>query len=221
MSAMHRRGFALSLAALAVSSATVARAETKDIPCTDMFPFLLNYLNLPAAERSHFRLGYKLFVSGAKMSEVRLVLKYNGETPLGVAPDGTLSPLPSTAALKSKAPVTFTRPDGSKMGLTLLITSSLPPANTYASADLKKSVEQARAGAKKAAGLMSMAVPNLDRVVFVGASGGQAIAADGAATALPKTKDGQPVFQPSAHPAAVRVTLDKSATLLRIDAKSK
>lgn len=221
MSVFNRRGFALSLAALAVGSATTAHAETKDMPCSDMFPFLLNYLNLPAADRTHFRLAYRLGVSGAKLSDLRLVLKHNGETPIGLAPDGTLTPLPSAAALKAKAPVTFTRPDGSKMSLTLIIAASLPSATAYAATDLKKAVDQAHSGAKKAAGLISLAVPNLDRITFVGASGAQAIGADGKGVALPKTKDGYPIFQPSAHASAARVTLEKAPVLLRIDAKAK
>lgn len=221
MSFLHRRGFVLSAVALTLSGAGAARAETKDVPCTDIFPFLLNYLNLPAAERTHFRLAYRLSVTGARLSDVKLVLKHNGETPLGVAADNTLTPLPPVAALKAKAPVTVTRPDGSKIGLNLLIAAALPPATAYAAPDLKKAVDQAHAGAKKAAGVMSLAVPNLDRIVFVGASSGQAVAADGKAAALPKTRDGHPVFEPAAHSTAARVTLDKTPTLLRIDARSK
>ncbi|MFP1132514.1 hypothetical protein [Asticcacaulis sp. W401b] len=221
MTVFNRRGFVGSAAALAFMGASAARAETKDVPCTDIFPFLLNYLNLPAAERTHFRLAYKLAVTGAKLSDIRLVLKHNGETPLNVAADNTLTPLPPVAALKAKAPVTVTRPDGSKMGLTLLIAAALPPAAAYAAPDLKKAVDQSRAGAKKAAGVMSLAVPNLDRIVFVGAAGGQAIGADGKGAALPKTKDGHPVFQPAAQAKAARVTLDKAPTLLRIEAKPK
>lgn len=219
MSFIDRRSLVLSAAAFAVT-ATVARAETKDMPCTDMFPFLLNYLNLPATDRTHFRLAYRLGVSGAKTSDLRLVLKHNGETPIGLAADGTLTPLPSAAALKAKAPVSLTRPDGSKMSLTLIIAASLPATTSYAAADLKTAVDQAYAGAKKAAGLASLAVPHLDRVVFVGATGGQAIGADGKATALPKIKDGL-VFQPSAHTGAARIALDKAPVLLRIDAKPK
>ncbi|MFT3997328.1 MAG: hypothetical protein QM667_07970 [Asticcacaulis sp.] len=221
MPSAHRRHLLLGGAAFLLSGAqtAMAQAETENVPCQKVFPFLENYLNLPAAERTHFRLLYRFSVTGAKLSDVRLILKHNGETPITFGADGTPSPLPSQAALKAKAPVALTRPKGSKIGVNMTVASSLPAATSYTVTDLNKTVDQARSGAKKAAGLMGMAVPNFDRVVFSGVKSAQVVMSDGKTQALPVEKSGKPMFVPASFPNAARVTLDAAPTLIGLGTK--
>ncbi|ESQ80576.1 hypothetical protein [Asticcacaulis sp. YBE204] len=224
---IDRRVLILSSAALALSGSTVwAEDKEKDMPCDKLFMFLRNYLELPAADRTHFKLAYRLSVTGAALSDVKLLLKHNGQTQsLAIAPDGLVTP-PSLAALKAHAPIEFSMPKGTKLSLTFSIAGSLPNATNYAAADLKKSVDQARAGAKKAAGIAAMAVPNFDRIIFSHTGSGQVVLADGKTQALPmmpknKSWPAAPYFAPVMWPTAVRVTLDKAPSQLSIGDKPK
>ncbi|MFT4075307.1 MAG: hypothetical protein QM647_07210 [Asticcacaulis sp.] len=224
---MHRRALLASVVAfLTLPAQAVPATESKTIPAEKFFPFLSNYYNLPPTERSQFRLSYRLIIQGAQPDQISLKLTDGTQ----IVPDGrnTLSPLPTSAQLKNRAQLTFTRPTGAKFGVSLDVIPSQLPAPTLDAHNLALAVNQASAGAKKAAGLLAMAVPTLDRVGIYGVSSGQVRLANGDIRTLPltpaaKEKNGaySPAyiaFVPSEWPTAVTLTFpDMPSRLLIMD----
>lgn len=214
--------FAAAAATCIIASGGYAQApmETKTLPAETLFPFLAEYLKLPAAERDRFHPNYHLMAQGVT---VRAVLKRrSGDVPLTFAPDGLIQPVPTSADIAAKTQIEMSAPKDSKIGISIKIASSVAPATTLDAKALKASIDQARVGAKKAAGAMAVMVPNLQRVCFEGATGGTAITAGGKAVALKtETKDasvdkGSPCFTPKDMPDAVQIRLDRTPRTLII-----
>ena len=214
----------------AALTATTAFAETRTVPADKLFPFLDSYYKLAPADRSQFHLSYRLHVQGAKPEQVRLTLhEGSGAIPIDTANPTDLSPLPTPAHLKT-ATVTYVRPDGAKFGVELNVTPNAALDRTMDARALAQAVSQAHAGSKKLAGLLALAVPNLDRVVFYGVTSGEVILANGAARPLPTVaaftdKEGhlhaaQVVFAPADWPGATSVRFNAVPALAQIGAKS-
>jgi len=199
--------------ALAAGSAAAQTAVDVDtLPASKVFPYLDVYLGMPPAERDHFRLDYGVVGNGPP-GNVHLTLKRpSGDVALPVAADGRIQVEPTLADLKS-AQVVLTTPKGSHYGISLRIVASSPPAETMEVAPLKIGIDQARAGVRKAAGLLAMAVPDFQTVCFVGSGTGQVQLADGKTVALkigaPKSnpKFLNPCLTPADLPQARTVTL--------------
>lgn len=216
---MVRRPFLAALAALAVAGVAHAADRVVTAPLKKAFPYLEGYLSLPAQERDRFTVAYRLQVDGAASPALRLVVINGAErAPWPIETNGRIGRLPSLAMLKSDRKIEITGPEGHKVGLALDIEPSVVPAAEIDAHALALATIQATAGAKKAAGVMGFAAPKLDRVVFEGAAGGQAINAQGRATPLAVVK-GSPVFDPASNPGArlvrftrppKRITLDKA-----------
>lgn len=211
-------------------TATAAFAETKTVPADKLFPFLGSYYNLAPSDRSQFHLSYRLQVQGAKPEQVRLTLQDGGSAiSLDTSSQSGLSPLPTAAQLKT-ATVTYVRPDGAKFGVALTIVPNAAPAQIVDAKVLTLAVSQAHAGSKKLAGLLALAVPNLDRVVFYGVTSGEVGLANGATKPLPfeaafTDKDGHPhpaqvVFVPADWPGATNLRFNTVPVRAMIDAKS-
>ncbi len=177
---MRRIALATGLSLLFLSQAAGAQTKTKDIPSTSLFPFLQTYLALPSASRDHFHMIYLLRAQGARLSDVHMVLKRPSEqVPLSLAASGEITSLPTLNDLTTKAPIAMSAPDGAKFGITLKVAATLPLTVAYDARDLKTSVDQAHAGARKAAGLMAMMVPDFQLACFDGTTSGTATLANG------------------------------------------
>lgn len=198
---------------VAMSAQAQTPVETKSFPAEKMFPFLTDYLKLPVAERDRFHPNYHLMSKGVA---VRATLKRkSGDVPVTFASDGLIQPKPTLADIAAGTQMEMSAPKDSKIGIAIKLASSVPPAATMDAKALKASIEQARIGAKKAAGAMSMMVPNLQRVCFEGATGGQAVLSSGKTVGL-KTEmqnssvdKGSPCFTPKDTPDAVQIRLDR------------
>jgi hypothetical protein len=199
----HRRFVLSALAALALGPAAQAADRTVVLPARKLFPYLDAYLSLPAAERSRFVMGYRALMDGKPAAGLRLVLVEGAQrTALPVDGFGRIGRHPSLAQLRSNAAkVEVTGPTGHKFGLALDIEPTVAPAAEIDAHALALACEQATAGARKAAGVMGFAAPRLDRVVFQGAAGGQAVTAGGRTVPLAVVK-GDPVFDPAGLPDA-------------------
>ncbi len=217
---------AFGLLSIAGNAAAQTAVETKTVAAAQVFPFFDSYLGLPAAERDHFRMEYQVMGDGP-LTAVHLTLKRaTGEVPIALAPDGRILTEPSPADLKS-AQVVLSAPKGSQYHIGLRIVESEPPAQTLDVAPLKVGIDQARVAAKKAAGLMSMMVPDFETVCFVGAGSGQVTMNDGKTVALkisappsaPKFLN--PCLTPADMPQAHQVTLARVPTALMIVRKPK
>lgn len=195
------------LAGLTTLAATPAFADAakgggiKSVEAKRLFPFYDRYLAIPAAERTHFGMAYTLRREGGTLEGVQATLVDGGRrTPIRIAPSGRVLTLPTAAQLRSGR-VEFNLPENARFGMSLAIEPTARLAEEMSAADLKKAVEQAAAGARRAAGVMGFAVPRLDRIVFAGVGSGQAVSADGRAQALP-AQNGGPAFVPASHPQA-------------------
>ena len=219
---------AIGASLLTLATGAAGAEKSKAIPSPSLFPFLETYLSLPANARDHFHLSYVVGPQGAKASDFRLALnRPTGDVPITIASDGEMLPQPTLADLKAKTPVTINAPDGSRFGISLRVAATIDMARSYDAAPLKTSIEQAHAGAKKAAGLFAMAVPDLQTACFSGASSGTATLTNGKTVALPglpKAGDapaGTPCFTPQAMPDARTITLDRAPRVVYIQAKPK
>lgn len=218
-----RRAAVLGLASLLPASiAGAARAETKTIPVAKVFPYLDMYLELPAAQRSHFAMAYSLRRDGKPATGVKLTLLGQGgaRTPLTVGADGRVQRLPTLADYRSKAMVELVKPDGSKVALTLEMVARVAPATTLAAADLTRAINQCDAAIKAKAGLLGFAAPKIRRVILVGAGSGTAVSAQGAATPLPMM-EGSPAFDPGQMASAISVKLARAPSAILLSGRPK
>ncbi len=206
-------------------AASVAMAETADLAAEKLFPYLSNYYDLPAAQRDHFQMAYFFHVKGDR-NAVSVVLKGNGDQPLAIAGDGRVSPLPSATDLKAKRKLTLSAPKGTSVGVEIKLLVAAKPAAALDAGYLSTAVQQAHDGAKKAAGLLGMVVPNYQTVCFPGAQNGTVVLKSGASAALkietnPDKKTSVPCFTPSETRDAVQITLDRAPSAMVIVPKPK
>lgn len=190
------------------------KASEKAVAAAKVFPYLDAYYKLPPAERSLFTVGYYLRQSGAPAPRVRATIETaSGRHALTVGPDGRILPLPTSTEFKA-ATVDFEAPPGPELGISVKPVSSLRAAEQMNAADVARSVAQASAGMKKAAGMKAFLLPALTRAVFVDAGSGTVVGADGRSSPLPGGD--RPYYEPASQKGAVtlRFTHMPSSVLL-------
>jgi hypothetical protein len=214
---------AAALPFVLLASATVA--ETKNVPAEKLFPFLKTYYDLPANQRDQFSMAYFFLFDGVDKNSVSLVLKSTtGDKPLAISASGRVLPLPTLTDLNAKRDVALTAPANGKIGVDIRLMPNLAPAASMDAAPLASAVKQAHDGAKKAAGLFSLAVPDYKAVCFEGAHGGTVATKTGKTLNLKQQTSGKttaPCFFPADVPDAARITLDRAPTAMYIVPKSK
>lgn len=216
---------ALSTMAL-LAAPGVTTAKTADVPVDKLFPYLGNYYDLPAAQRDHFQLAY-FFIIKTGSGTIGATLKgAAGDVPITIGGDGRVTPLPSAADLKAKRPVSLTAPEGLSLGVTIKLMPLTAPATQLDADNLSIAIQQAHDGAKKAAGVLGMMVPNYQTVCFDGAHSGTVTLKSGATAALKvqkseDTKAATPCFTPADARDAVKVNLDRTPSAMVIVAKPK
>ncbi|ATQ43952.1 hypothetical protein [Caulobacter mirabilis] len=214
----------LSAAAFAAAP-VLARAADKGelVPAKKIFPFYDLYLGIPAAERSRFAMAYYLMLNGKPTAGHTLWLVGAGgaRTALPVGADGRIQKLPSLADLKANATVDpGKRQDSDKFQISMEMQPLVQLDTELPAADLAAAIEQCNAAIRKKAGLIGFAAPKMEQVVFVGASGGQAVLAGGKTVPLPVMK-GLPVYQPAALAGAQVLKFAKAPTRALLAEKSK
>ncbi|HYF22422.1 MAG TPA: hypothetical protein VD929_03395 [Caulobacteraceae bacterium] len=212
-----KRGLIVALALTFAAIAGFAAAAEKTFELKKGFPYLENYLKLPAAERSKFVMVYRYKLSGAPQEALKLaVVEGQSRSLIPVAADGRVTRTPTLAQLKSKARLDVDAPKGAKLDVNLTMEPVARPAAEMDAAELRAAAAQATKGAKKAAGLVGMVVPTFDRVVFKGATGAEVVYADGRKAALPVV-EGSPVMDVAKHPTARTVRFAKVPVLVALD----
>ncbi|WP_293904872.1 hypothetical protein [Phenylobacterium sp.] len=179
-----------------------------------MFPYLEAYLKLPAAERTRFRMAYLFTREGQPLTAAVWLLEGATRTPLPLRADGRVERLPTLAQLDA-AKVQIDVPEGTKLGVILSIAPAMAPAVELDARELAASVAQAAVGARKAAGIMAMAMPRLQEVSFLGVASGEVEFGDGRRAALPLVK-GAPTFNPATLPGAKTLRFPKPPSRLDI-----
>lgn len=207
-----RRALVASILAFA---ATPALAEAKkSVEVGKAFPFLENYLKLPAAERSRFTVAYYLKRDGRPAAGLKgAIIMGAARTTLTVQASGKVAPLPTLAHFRGGAKVEFDVPEGTRMSMNLSLEATMRSAAEMSAAELALAVAQSAKGARKAAGLLGVAMPAINAVHFKGVSAGTVVHADGRTTALP-VRDGSPVFQPEKLRTAATLRFARAPTQL-------
>lgn len=196
-------------------AATSAPARTT--PVSEIFPYLDRYLGIPAAERSAFRLVYRLRTNGQPFTGRGWYLDpANRRTAIDVAADGTIRNPPNLAMLRDRNHrVQLDVPSGSRFAMNLEIRPNVAPAAEMSATALAASLAQANAGIRRAAGIARFAVPTMTRIVFNGARGGVAVLADGTSAPLPMVEN-SPSFTPSAMPTARTIRFERAPERVQI-----
>ena len=204
----------LFLASALAFAATPALAAGKSVEVAKAFPYLENYWKLPPKDRSRFVLAYYLKRDGRPASGLNGVIVSGGtRTPLRIGADGRVAPLPTLTQIRAKAKLEFDVPESTKFNMSMVIEPLARPAAEMNAADLALTVAQAARGARKVAGLMGLAMPPIDAVLFKGVASGTVVHADGRTAALPR-RDGLVVFQPSALKTAKTLRFPKAPSQL-------
>lgn len=216
MPAPTRRLIAAAPLLLAAGLAGPALGQARKVaPARRLFPFLDRYLQIPAAQRSRFRLAYHLSRDGRPAAGVRAwYVQGEARSPILVAADGRLSPLPTLAQWR-EAEVELDVPADTPLGVNMSLEAVVTPAARMAAAPLAEAVDQARAAIRRAAGLMGFAAPRMAAVTLRDAGSARVELTGGREAALPLA-GGHPRFEPGAHRGAEAVVCGRAPTRLLI-----
>lgn len=216
---MDRRQFSLaSVAALfgaAAPTFAVAQAAERAVDANRVFQHLLDYLGLPAAQRTHFQVSYKLRAASGPTPPIWLASR-GARRALTLDRDGSVLNPPTAAELQSNAQVIVGGP--ARMSSTLALTPLLTLGATIPAADAVAALSQANAAVGRFAGPMGMFAPHLNGVGFAAprTDAANVVLANGAQAPLPYA-GARFEFRPSAQPNARTLTFatpPTSATFL-------
>ncbi len=208
-----RRALLAGIAALAVARPAAAQ-EAKSVEAVRVFQYLGNYLGLPAAERTRFRLSYILQRDGKPLTVPVFLVLDGKRTQLPLDREGRVLRLPTVDQVR-RGKLEVAVPAEAKLNAKLVVEPIARPAVRMDARDLALAVDQAATGLKKAAGMMAMAVPTLKQVEFVGVPSGEVELADGRRAPLPLDNSGRPTFEPAKWPAARAVRFRRAPQALR------
>jgi hypothetical protein len=211
---MHRLGRDF-LTVLAVTAfAAPAFAANKQVEAGKVFTLLGAFQKLPAAARSTFTPAYYLRSGGQPLAAPVWLVVDGKRTPLPLRADGRIERLPSGADL-DHGKIEVGVDAATKLVVVFDVEPLMPPATDLDARELAAAVAQASLGARKSAGILSLVMPKLDVVVFIGAGSGEIEFADGHRAPLPVI-NGAPTYNPATQPDAKRIRLTKVPTKLDI-----
>lgn len=210
-----RSATALVVSILLVSAAPAAQAAPKSVEASRVFPFLEDYLKLPAAERNRFTPAYYLHQGDQPLVAPAWLIDGAQRTPIPIRADGRIEVLPSAQAL-ARDKVEIGVPAGTKLGVSMSIEPTLAPAADMDARELAAVIAQAAVGARKAAGIKAVVMPKLTSISFVGSGSGEVEFNDGRRAPLPLAH-GAPSYNPSITTNAKRIRLAKVPLKLNID----
>ncbi len=194
MPASTRRTVLTLMGAIALASPAAA-ADGKQVDAKKVFPYLDAYLKLPAADRSRFRLAYAFRTGGKPLTAPVWLVDGGQRQALALRPDGRIERAPSLAQLE-RGKVQIDIDPGAKVGVGLSVEPTLAPAKDMDARELAAALSQASTGVRKALGVLAMAMPKLEVILFHGVTSGEAELADGRRMALPVVK-GMVTFDPA------------------------
>ncbi|EGF90236.1 hypothetical protein ABI_32520 [Asticcacaulis biprosthecium C19] len=220
----------MAVSAAVLLSAAPAMAQnmiSQTGKASEALPGLQKFLNLPAGERSQVNVYYNLRIKNCDTSKVTATLNAGGKTtPLRIAGDGRITPLPTRDQLNAGATITMNMPQTCTIGPKIKVHSTQAAGKSYDAAGLALGIKQGNAAMGKIAGAMALALKKLDRVYFVGGGDGTVEVGD-QKKPMPKTAAGgeypagTPYFVPSQFPGATRITLTKAASTALFDTPPK
>lgn len=185
---------AASLCFLSGQPALAAPPTPKNGPqtveMTKVLPFYDRYLALAPENRDGFTLTYHLRPrDGAPMPNATVI--HNGQRrALRLGPNGRILDMPDAATLRA-ATVEFSGRGGVSLETAPVVTLS----RRIEAAALLNAIDD-MAAAKRSVGPAGALMPSLTAVAFEGVTAAEAVFADGRRAALPKSKEGEPLFRP-------------------------
>lgn len=155
-------------AALALAGADLPAPDARTVPADRVFVYWGEYHALPEDERSAFTLRYELRAERAPGGEARRFwTRLEGEDwrALEPGPDGAVAP-PAPDRLATGLQLATDAPQGS-VGVSLQLSLTGVPSQTYDLAHLAAGVAQARAVMRQVLGVRALIAPRPRRVDFV------------------------------------------------------
>jgi hypothetical protein len=161
----------LAAIALTLSAAVPAQAQENEReagPMSRLLPHLDSYLEIPAEERSHFRIDYVVGSrNGAAPDEIGLWYFVDDQrTDLALDSRYRITNLPAADIYAENPSVWVNQPPGS-MSMNLIFAYDGPVGLSFDQDDLRLGLGQANQAMRQAAGVASLFAPRLDVLVFV------------------------------------------------------
>ena len=207
-----RRSVLTGLAALALATPAVAAGKVVD--AKKVFPYLDAWLKLAPGERNRFRMSYA-FTSGGKPLSVPVWLVDGAlRQPVPLRADGRAERLPTLAQL-DRAKVQVDVEPGAKVGVGMSLEPTMAPAVELNARELAAALAQASAGMRKSLGILAMAMPKLEAILFLGVTSGEVEFADGRRAPLPVVK-GVVSYNPALMPGARTLRFPRAPSRMEI-----
>lgn len=197
---------------------------TQNASASDAFPGLKGFLNLSPNERNLVDVYYVLRIKRCDASRVSASLLDNGRrTPLHIAADGRIEPLPTRAQLNGDATVTTVRPESCTVAMKLKVTPTQGLKSSYDAHNLAQGVDQGNRAMRKIVGILAIGLAKLDRVYFVGGGEAMAVMDNGQKQPLPRTSgkgeypSGTPYYVPDQMRGVARIELSRTPSNVLYD----
>ena len=179
-----RRRQLLGFLAIAAAAPRVAFADVRTISLDKAFPYLAAYLQMPAAERSHFYLAFRAYRDKHPVGDVAaaIVAGNGARTPIAFDHQGIVTRVPDLATLKGGGHVEIA---GKPFQMVPELRCATPPSVRIDVSQLAAALAQVNNAVVKFAGALSLVIPKFTAAYFPDAGPAQAVMADGRTAALP------------------------------------
>jgi hypothetical protein len=179
-----RRRQLLGFLAIATAAPRVAFADARTISLDKAFPYLAGYLQMPAAERSHFYLAFRAYRDKHPVGDVAaaIVASNGARTPIAFDRQGIVTRLPDLATLKGAGHVEIA---SAPFQMAPELRCAAPPSLRIDVSQLAIALAQVNNAVVKFAGALSLVLPKFTTAFFPDAGPAQAIMSDGRTAPLP------------------------------------
>ncbi len=196
-----RRIFIASLLSFFFAASSV-HAENASAPLQRILPYLVEYVELPPDEKTHFKIAHRVSSKGTMSDPIRLWIEEGDQTiELPVGDDGQVDWTPIVGLLDANLMLHTNIPKG-QGSVSLDVNPILTATPEIALTDMILAINQANRSIKANAGALGFLAPKMKALFFIVPEGTSAtiIDAAGVQTPLDKNDDGQFVVKPKKHP---------------------
>jgi nitroreductase len=179
-----RRRQLLGFLTIAAAMPQVAFADVRTISLDKAFPYLVAYLQMPSAERSHFYLAFRAYRDKHPVGDAAaaIVAANGARTPIAFDRQGIVTRVPDLATLKGGGHVEIT---GAPFQMVPELRCTMPPSVRIDVSQLAAALAQVNNAVAKFAGALSLVIPKFTAAYFPDAGAAQAVMADGRTATLP------------------------------------
>jgi hypothetical protein len=179
-----RRRQLLGFLAIAAAAPRTAFANVQTISLDKAFPYLAGYLQMPAAERSHFYLAFRAYRDKRPVGDVAaaIVAANGARTPIAFDRQGIVTRLPDLATLKGAGHVELV---SAPFQMAPELRCAMPLSLRIDVSQLTVALVQVNNAVVKFAGALSLVLPKFTTAFFPDAGAAQVVMSDGRTTPLP------------------------------------